>query len=68
MHNFLPLLWNEGKQPSTFNNDTSVHNNKLTVINIFEGKIFVRQKPTLWIKPDIKVNFFSYKQIALAKF
>ena len=58
MHEFLPLLWNERKQPSTLNNYTSVHSNKVIVINIFEGKKFMRQKPTLWYKPDIWIFFF----------
>ena len=44
MHNFLLLLWNEGKQLNTLNSDISVHSNKL------------------------KNQFFSYEQIALAKF
>ena len=62
MHNFLLLLSNEGKQTSTFNNDTSVHSNKLTVINIFEEKN-VRQKPTLYIKPDILIKFFQTNRL-----
>ena len=35
--------------------------------NIFEEKIFARQKLTLWIKLDIKSQILAYMQIALAK-
>ena len=59
MHNFLMPLWNEGKQPHTFNSEVSpqlqVDSDNQTFLR---KKTFARQKPMLWIKLVINIKFW----------
>ena len=59
MRNFLTPLWNEGKQPCTFNSEV---NPQLQVDSdnqtFSRKKTFARQRPTLWIKLDLKIKFW----------